>query len=106
MTGEFDFIAVLKYKTTNEGGRETPAFTRIRPAIKFPFSAYQTTSQQTFINKGIVHPGDTVEAGINILAVDIFRNCLEEGMNFDFREGSRITGTGQITKILNLSLKK
>jgi len=106
MIKHVDFIAVLKYKTTEEGGRKTPAFTRIRPAIKFPFSEYLTSGEQIFINKDIVHPGETVEAEIKILAVDVFQNCLEEGMNFSFQEGSRITGTGRITKILNEKLKR
>lgn len=101
-----DFIAILKYKTTEDGGRKTPALTNIRPIIKFSFSEYMTSGQQSFINKNIVHPGETVEAEIKIIAVDVFKNCLEEGMNFDFREGARITGTGKIIKIVNEDLRK
>ena len=101
-----DFVAVLKYRTTEEGGRSTPAVSGYIPAIKFSFSDYMTSGQQVFINENIVSPGETIVAEIKILAVDVFRNCLREGMDFDFREGPRITGTGRIIKIINETLKE
>ena len=102
-----DFIAELKYLTTEDGGRKTPVFsTGYRPQIKFDFDEMQTSGQQTFINKDSVYPGDTVEAGIKIISVEHFENTLTEGMTFDFREGSRIIGTGKIIDILNDRLIK
>lgn len=101
-----DFIAVLTYKTTHEGGRETPACSGYRPQVKFPFSEMQTSGQQTFIEKEWVYPGDTVKANIKILSVDLFAHCLDEGMDFEFREGSRIIGTGKIIEIVNEKLRK
>lgn len=102
-----DFIAILKYRTTEEGGRRTPVFrTGYRPQVKFEFSEMQTSGQQTFIDKDIVYPGDTATAEIKIISVDFFKNCLEEGMKFEFREGDRTIGTGQIIKILNENLKR
>jgi translation elongation factor EF-Tu-like GTPase len=66
-----DFIAELKYRTTEEGGRKTPVFkTDYRPQVKFPFSNMQTSGQQTFLDKDIVYPGDTVTAEIAIIATD------------------------------------
>lgn len=100
-----DFIAVLKYRTTEEGGRNTPALSSYRPQIKFPFSEMQTSGQQTFLDKEVVNPGDEVEAEIAIVSVDFFQNQLTEGMEFEFREGSRIIGTGRIKKIINERLK-
>ena len=101
-----DFIADLKYLTTEEGGRSTPAFSGYRPQVKFDFSEMQTSGQQTFLNKETVYPGDTVEAAIRIISVEHFANTLTEGMTFDFREGSRIIGTGKIADILNHQLIK
>jgi hypothetical protein len=102
-----DFIAELRYLTTEEGGRKTPVFsTGYRPQIKFDFDEMQTSGQQTFLNKETVYPGDTVEAAIRILSVEHFANTLTEGMAFEFREGSKIIGTGIITTILNESLQK
>lgn len=101
-----DFIAILTYKTVEQGGRKTPAHSGYRPQVKFDFEEMQTSGQQTFVNKDIVYPGETVEAKIKILSVDHFANCLTEGMEFEFREGYKIIGTGIIKKILNYKLKK
>ena len=67
--GEADFIATLTYLTTEQGGRQTPAFPGYRPQVKFDFSEMQTSGQQTFIDRKIVYPGDTVEAEIRKISV-------------------------------------
>lgn len=51
-----DFIAILYYKATNEGGRKTPVQYGYRPQVKFDFDEMQTSGQQTFIDKDIVYP--------------------------------------------------
>lgn len=104
--GEADFIATLTYLTTEQGGRQTPAFSSYRPQVKFEFAEMQTSGQQTFIDRKIVYPGDTVEAEIKIISVDYFAGQLKEKMKFDFREGSRIIGTGQIKHIINDRLRQ
>ena len=77
-----DFIADLKYLTTEEGGRKTPVFSSgYRPQIKFDFDEMQTSGQQTFLNKETVYPGDTVEAVIKILSVEYFTNTLTSPSN-------------------------
>jgi hypothetical protein len=101
---EPDFLAKLNYRTTEEGGRQTPAFSGYRPQVKFPFSEMQTSGQQKFIDKDIVYPGETVNAEIGIISVEFFQHQLSEGMPFEFREGSRVIGTGRILKILNPQL--
>jgi elongation factor Tu len=101
-----DFIARLKYRTTEEGGRRTPAHSKYRPAVKFPFSEMMTSGQQIFLDKDEVYPGDTVTAEITILSPDLFLNQLDEGQEFDFREGSVIIGTGEILEVVNEKLKK
>lgn len=100
-----DFIADLKYFTIEEGGRKTPVFSGHRPQIKFEFSDIQTSGQQLFLNKDIVHPGDSVEATIRLLVVECFANTLTEGMTFEFKEGSKIIGIGQIKHIVNEKLR-
>ena len=106
MLKQADFIAELQYKTTEQGGRKTPAFSGYRPGVKFAFSEMQTSGQQIFIGKDRVYPGDKVTAEIAILATAYFAGLLELGMPFDFREGSTIMGTGVILEILNPILKK
>lgn len=105
MKNDTDFIATLKYRTMEEGGRKTPARSGYRPGLKFPFSEMQTSGHQTFIGKEFVMPGESVDAEIKILGVEHFAGSLYEGLVFDFKEGERIIGTGKITSILNEKLK-
>ncbi|HYV93508.1 MAG TPA: hypothetical protein VE978_17170 [Chitinophagales bacterium] len=101
-----DFTAELKYRTTEEGGRKTPAHSGYRPQVKVDFTEMQTSGQQTFIDQEIVLPGETVKAKIKLLSPDFFVNSLTEGMTFEFREGSTVMGTGQILEIINDKLEK
>jgi len=101
-----DFIAKLKYRTTEQGGRQTPAKSGYRPQVKFDFTEIETSGQQTFISKEIVSPGDTVDAKIKILSPDYFAGSLTEGMHFEFREGATVIGTGEIKYIVNDKLEK
>jgi hypothetical protein len=101
-----DFIAILHYKKTEEGGRKTPARSGYRPLLKFNFSEMQTSAQQVFINRELVFPGDVVEAEIKIIAVDHFAGCLIEGMEFEFGEGRSCMGTGKIKHVINSKLRK
>lgn len=101
-----DFIAKLTYRTTEQGGRQTPAKSGYRPQVKFDFTEMQTSGQQTFIDKETVFPGDIVDAKIKILSPDYFAGCLTEGMQFEFREGATVIGTGEIKYIVNDKLEK
>ncbi len=100
-----DFIALLKYKKSEDGGRQNFALSGYRPTIKFPFSEMQTSGIQTFIDKEKVFPGETVKAEIKILSDEYFKHQLCENLEFEFREGPKIIGTGKIISILNPKLK-
>lgn len=102
--GKADFIAELIYES--EGGRTTPAMSGYRPQIKFAIEEIQTSGQQTFIGRDLVFPGDKVNAEINILSPKYFLGKLEEGMKFEFLEGSVLIGKGKILKIVNKELEK
>lgn len=101
-----DFIAELQYFTTEQCGRKTPANSGYRPQVKFDVIEMQTSGQQTFIDKDTVYPGEKVDAKIKILSPDYFAECLTEGMNFEFREGATVIGTGRIKNIVNDKLEK
>jgi hypothetical protein len=101
-----DFIATLTYRTAELGGRKTPAKSGYKPQVKFDFEERQTSGQQTFIDRELVFPGDTVEAEIKILSVDFFAYKLTKGMSFEFREGTTVIGTGKIKHLINDKLKK
>ena len=101
-----DFRATLQYKSTEEGGRYTPAKSGYCPTIKFSFEKGLFGGVQYFIGKGWVLPGETITADIYLIISGYFQNRLEEGMTFEFTEGARIIGTGIITKIINEKLRK
>ena len=104
MYNEFDFIAILKYKTFDEGGRSTPAKSGYRPQLCFDFEKNSTSGRQVFIDKEWVCPGESVEAKITMLSPQLFENKLYEGLEFKFCEGRTIVGYGAILKILNEKL--
>lgn len=105
-TNSPDFIAELKYRTAEEGGRTTPVFNSgYRPQVKFEFAELQTSGMQRFLNADIVYPGDSVLAELKLLSTDFLKGQLKEGMFFEFLEGSRIIGTGTIIRIQNDNLR-
>lgn len=85
-----DFLADLKYRTVEQGGRSTAAFSGYRPHIKFAFSEMMTSGHQKFIDKEIVYPGERVIAEIAIISPKFFKNKLTQGIEFDFREGQEL----------------
>ncbi|MDN5285953.1 MAG: hypothetical protein JWR38_2227 [Mucilaginibacter sp.] len=101
-----DFNAKLRYLTKEAGGRSTPAFSGYRPQVKFAFSDMQTSGQQKFLDREIVYPGEEVLAEITIISTQPFEKKLYPGLCFDFREGPRIIGNGEIIEVLNADLKQ
>lgn len=99
------FIARLTYHTTEEGGRETPAKSGYRPQVAFDFTEMQTSGQQIFLDKEIIYPGDTVTAEITVLTPDIIKGKIKVGMTYEFREGARVIGTGEVLEILDKYLE-
>lgn len=105
MKDDFDFIAYLKYRTTDEGGRMTPAQSNYRPQVRFDFEKSTSSGRQVFINKEWVFPSEEVEAEITLMSPHLFKNKLYEGVKFEFLEGAKIIGVGEILKIKNETLK-
>jgi hypothetical protein len=104
-SSDTDFIATLRYRSMEEGGRKSPAKSGYRPGIKFPFSDMQTSGRQIFIDREFVMPGETVDAEIKVVSIDHFAPRLHVGLTFEFMEGNRIIGTGTIKYIVNDELK-
>ncbi|WP_298549293.1 hypothetical protein [uncultured Aquimarina sp.] len=100
------FIAELKYRSTEQGGRKTPAASGYRPQVKFDFEEMQTSGNQKFIGTELVYPGEIVIAEITVLSPQLFEGKLEIGMEFEFREGPRVIGTGKIMEVANKTLER
>jgi len=106
MNEGFDFIALLKFKTFDEGGRSSTAKSGYRPQLSFDFEKITTSGRQNFIDKEWVCPGETVEAEITMLSPQFFEKKLYEGLKFKFIEGSKTIGIGEVLKITNENLVK
>ena len=106
MNKQPDFIAKLKYRTTEEGGRQGYAASGYRPHVEFdhiPF--FKSSGQQIFLDREKVNPGESVKAEITLLSYYGYYRNINEGSTFQFCEGARIIGTGEVTKILNPKLQ-
>ena len=101
-----DFVAQLKYLTTEEGGRRCYVASGYRPHFQIEEKQYLTTSEQLFLDKDKVFPGDTATAEIRILSVEAFEGLLYEGLQFKLSEGLRIVATGVIKTVINEKLKR
>ncbi|ADV48030.1 protein chain elongation factor EF-Tu [Cellulophaga algicola DSM 14237] len=101
-----DFIAELKFQTTEKSGRKNYAKSGYRPHIEFEnYPEYWTSGQQTYIGTDFVLPGETVNAEIGILSTEYFAKRLYENMEFKFCESNRTIGFGKIIRIINTDLK-
>lgn len=102
-----DFVAILNYVTTEQGGRKTATHSKYRPLIEFTGLLPLTSGEQTFLDRQIVNPGETVNAEITIVSVDDFKNKLFVGQNFIVCEMPGHTlATGEIVKIVNADLDR
>jgi hypothetical protein len=102
--GEPDFIAKVTYLTTQEGGRTSYAASGYRPHVKFEGKKELTSGEQLFVDREKVFPGETATAEIRIVSPHIFENCLFVGQQFEFGEGPRVIGHGEVLEIINSDL--
>ena len=104
--GEPDFLAKVVYLTTEQGGRKGYATSGYRPHVKFDGRKELTSSEQLFIDKDKVFPGESVTAEIRILGTDFFKNYLFVGQNFEVAEASHLVGYGKILEVVNPNLRQ
>lgn len=101
-----DFIAVLNFRKTEQGGRTHYTLNGYRPGIKFNFTEMQTSGQLTYIDNKMAFPGDNINALIKLSAIEHLKGRLREGSNFEFLDGDSVIGTGRILLIKNDELRK
>ena len=102
-----DFIADLIFLTSEKGGRTLPAYSKYRPHLEFDkYPPHMTSTQQVYIDKDVVFPGDEVKAEMTMISSDLYIGKLQIGDTFKFSEGARLIGHGTITKICNKELIK
>jgi len=95
-----DIEAEITLLTTEEGGRQTPAFSGYRS--QFYYDGHDWDAVQNYIGVTEVYPGQTVTAELAFLNPQCHVEKLFPGKEFLLREGQRVVGRGKVTKILNL----
>ncbi|NKI32128.1 hypothetical protein [Croceivirga thetidis] len=93
------FVATIRYRTPNEGGRKTPCELGYNPDLKFPFTDRMFMARQIWEGIDKVFPGDTVNAKILTASPNLLKNRLSIGLNFTLNEGPVIVADGIITKL-------
>lgn len=96
-----DIEAEIRFLTTEEGGRRTPARSGYRP--QFYYDGQDWAAHQEYPDVEWVHPGETARTLLRFLSPDAHLGRIHVGMEFEVREGAQLVGRGRITKILNLA---
>ena len=104
--GDPDFIAKVIYLTTENGGRKSYAVSGYRPHVKFDGRKQITSGEQLFFDKDKVFPGEIAIAEIRIVSPDFFEKYLFVGQYFEFGEGSKVVGHGEVLEIINPNLRQ
>ena len=104
-----DLEAVLRFLTTEEGGRTTPCWSGdgfYRAPCDFRRVDGWNDVLFKFKDKEWVAPGETVTARMKILFPDLLYRRLSEGFEFTVHEGRRLVATGRITQIFRPDLRR
>lgn len=103
-----DFKAQVKLLSLEDGGLDRPFWIGYRPIIRFEIQVpgiSSTSGSWQKMDREAIFPGETSEIEIALLAKDFYKNQLFPGLKFQFTEGSRLIGTGEILEIFNPELK-
>ena len=96
-----DIEAEITFLTTEEGGRQTPAFSGYRPQFYYDGQDWDAIQHYVGVIEP-VYPGQTVTAHVSFLSPQHHVGKLYPGKEFLVREGQHVVGRGKVTKILDL----
>lgn len=95
-----DIEAEIYFLSSEEGGRNKPAFDDYRP--QFYYDGNDWDARHIYPDVEQVNPGETVSAYLGFLSPKEHLGKVYVGMEFLIREGARTVGKGKITKIIDL----
>ena len=90
--------ADIYYLTTGEGGRKTTVATSYRG--QFHYDNHDWDAMQQFLDKEWCELGETVKVLLQTASPDFHCGKFLIGKEFEIREGSKVVGKGQISKVL------
>jgi translation elongation factor EF-Tu-like GTPase len=96
--------ASLSFLSTEEGGRQTPAFSGYRPNHNFgePSGREFYIGQITFERSESILPGESKEVGIEFLNGPGLMDALRSGRPWRIQEGPKLVATATLIEILVL----
>jgi translation elongation factor EF-Tu-like GTPase len=96
--------ALLSFLSTEEGGRQTPAFSRYRPNHNFGEASGREfyVGQITFAPGESILPGESKEVDIEFLNGPGLMDALQSGRPWRIQEGPKLVATATLIEILVL----
>ncbi|MCD8044703.1 MAG: hypothetical protein LUH10_16845 [Tannerellaceae bacterium] len=94
---EPDIKAEIYYLSTEEGGRK--GFVSNGYRGQFYYDGRDWDAPQTFINKEICYPGETVQCYLTLLNRVSHIGKFYPGKEFEIREGAKTVGKGNILEV-------
>ncbi len=95
-----DIEVELTLLRTEQGGRQSPAFSGYRP--QFYYDDHDWDAVHDYGDIIAVWPGQTVTAYLSFLSPQSHVGKLQVGAAFLLREGQRVVGRGRVLRILHL----
>jgi translation elongation factor EF-Tu-like GTPase len=94
-----EFIALLSFFTTEQGGLKTPALSGDRIKLQFEYSHTNPFAEIEFLDDETVYPGDTAKAKLIITSHDFKTETIAVGTAFSFSLGEKAIGDGVIKSL-------
>src|SRR5438105_15412009 len=100
-----DFEARIRFLSTAEGGRKDPIRSGCCQSHDLGLVGLNDATHE-YVDQEWVSPGDSVHTRLWLISPEMQARRLFVGMRFTIREGARVIGRGQVTKVLNPQLER
>jgi elongation factor Tu len=95
----YKFTATLSLFPSELGGRKKPIFDNYKPSFSFN-SSNHVSGEISFNRPQGLHPGESLNASVQLLPSKTIRQNLKCGDTFSIHEGTKVIGTGVIKQII------
>lgn len=95
-----DALVEISFLLPDHGGRSSPVRSGYRP--QFFYDNHDWDAQHEYIDKEIVHPGETTRAYLTFLSPQEHLGKLKNGDHFLIREGNKNIAFGHVIEIIQL----
>jgi elongation factor Tu len=88
----------------SSSGRTTGVASGYRPQHSI-HENYQTSGEHTYLDRELVEPGQSASVAVRLITPQAYPRCLWEGRILSVREGERIVGHLEVTRVINEALR-